>query len=301
MDIKRLNYNDKCWWCGNIADSREHKLKKTDIERIYGTGSYQDKKLILRKNTSNLPLRGSKSDYMKFEKCMCKNCNNARSHSIDVDYTFFTDYIFKNTSNIFNEGYIDLTEVFGNQWEEKTKNIFRYLAKHVACQAATANYEVSNNIIDFLNKETDSLIDINFMFQFRELNLYLSQVFEDDAYKQLFLGDFQYTKTSSDSLGVNNLYGFYTLDWFSVNYLYQKNIVSKVYDNKSPFDNHKILIEIVGRQKYPSFKDITNIEEMMNILEYFDRGKLSKLSQKLHEDKVAFNFLNKLQTFKSFF
>jgi hypothetical protein len=29
-----------CWWCGNTADSREHRFKRTDIEREFGRGPY---------------------------------------------------------------------------------------------------------------------------------------------------------------------------------------------------------------------------------------------------------------------
>jgi hypothetical protein len=29
-----------CWWCGSPADSREHKLKRSDLVREYGRPPY---------------------------------------------------------------------------------------------------------------------------------------------------------------------------------------------------------------------------------------------------------------------
>jgi hypothetical protein len=30
----------RCWWCGAPADSREHKMKRSDIVREYGKPPY---------------------------------------------------------------------------------------------------------------------------------------------------------------------------------------------------------------------------------------------------------------------
>jgi hypothetical protein len=37
-----------CWWCGAPADSREHKLKRSDLVREYGTPPYGGMRTLAR-------------------------------------------------------------------------------------------------------------------------------------------------------------------------------------------------------------------------------------------------------------
>ena len=40
--IQRHDYGGNCWWCGKLADPREHKYKKADIKTLFGKGAYKN-------------------------------------------------------------------------------------------------------------------------------------------------------------------------------------------------------------------------------------------------------------------
>jgi hypothetical protein len=44
----RYDYGGRCWWCGAAADSREHKHKKTDLAREFGSGPYIGASAVVR-------------------------------------------------------------------------------------------------------------------------------------------------------------------------------------------------------------------------------------------------------------
>jgi hypothetical protein len=46
--IEMYDYKDRCWWCGNAADSGEHKYKKADLVREFGKGPYKGAKELVR-------------------------------------------------------------------------------------------------------------------------------------------------------------------------------------------------------------------------------------------------------------
>jgi hypothetical protein len=47
----RFDYGGRCWWCGAVADSREHKHKKTDMTREFGVGPYVRDSGVVRGST----------------------------------------------------------------------------------------------------------------------------------------------------------------------------------------------------------------------------------------------------------
>jgi len=64
---KRYDYSNKCWWCGNQADSKEHKYKRSDLIKEFGRGSYSGDKELVRVFDSQLrKIQGPNSNEVKF-------------------------------------------------------------------------------------------------------------------------------------------------------------------------------------------------------------------------------------------
>lgn len=96
--IFNKNHDGNCWWCGNSANSKEHKIKRTDFVHVFGKGPYQNKdnRPVLVKNGKEILIQSPKSDYIKFNDCFCGNCNNHRSSEMDKYYSQFMEYTRKN-------------------------------------------------------------------------------------------------------------------------------------------------------------------------------------------------------------
>jgi len=146
-----------CWWCGSPANSREHKFKRTDIEREFGRGPYRDGQTLVKHSYDRRPsdVTGSKSKAFKFEPMMCARCNGERSQPFDAAYDQFMDYLADNEAAVLTSGDVSLRVVFGAEWESKSLDLARYFVKHICCRLANVaehrTVSLDVRLIEFLN------------------------------------------------------------------------------------------------------------------------------------------------------
>lgn len=150
------NYDGVCWWCGGTADSREHKWKKSEIKAMYGAAPSESYPLVWFGDDSKpRNVQGPDSDLMKFEKSLCKDCNNSRSQPFDQAYDQWVEYITENYDRIIEIRTIDLDEVAPGGGEEFRLNLAKYFAKHIGCRVADNAGRVPESLIRFLNGESE--------------------------------------------------------------------------------------------------------------------------------------------------
>jgi len=130
------NKSAKCWICGAAeADSAEHLFKKTDIHKNFGKGAFT-KPLILThlEDRSESFVQGPDSDYLKFEKNICKACNTKATQPYDLAYDIFEAYIRENHKQLRQELTLSFNEVYGKKNAKKEQaNLFRYFIKIYGC------------------------------------------------------------------------------------------------------------------------------------------------------------------------
>jgi hypothetical protein len=127
--------SDRCWWCGAPADSREHKLKRSDLVREYGKPPYTGLRTLTRfGGDGRRDFRGPGSGLMKFSASLCARCNNQRSQPFDRAWDAFTAYLVENEEMILNELRVDLEAVYGLEWRAQSANLARYVVKHLVCR-----------------------------------------------------------------------------------------------------------------------------------------------------------------------
>jgi hypothetical protein len=146
--MRRLEI-ENCWWCGAPADSREHKLKKTDLHREFGR-PFRETPLRLREERVEV-VQGPGSDLVKFTANLCARCNNTRSQAFDHAYDRFVAYVAANERHVVSSRRIDLRAAFGADWRVAAEDILRYLVKHVGCRLAQNEIEVPVALLDFLD------------------------------------------------------------------------------------------------------------------------------------------------------
>lgn len=149
-----IDFKDKCWWCGNQADSQEHKYKKSDLIRELGKVSNTGSKGYGTKFIGNKEMKdfqGPNSQEVKFSKNICQYCNNTRSQPFDRAYDIFVGYIKENEFSIMGDKQLSFSKIFGQDWKNKRDNLFRYYVKHICCWLATYNIWIAPEIIVYLN------------------------------------------------------------------------------------------------------------------------------------------------------
>lgn len=127
---------DNCWICGNIADSEEHKFKASDIKRYHG------KKIDAYYISGGVTkLNSYKDKSLKFPKVICINCNNILTRPHDDAYDQFIDFCYKSYSKILELPILNFEMIYGESWQTKKADLYRYYAKHAGCKIVTSNFK----------------------------------------------------------------------------------------------------------------------------------------------------------------
>lgn len=142
--LKRQS-DETCWWCGERADSREHKIKKSDLVREFGSGPYKEPLVSSRDGVDRF-VQGPDSKIVKFKPTLCAKCNNERSQSYDRSYDQFVAFVHDRERHILASRSIDLRVIYGPDWEDGRDDFFRYIAKHAGCRLAENEVDVPESI-----------------------------------------------------------------------------------------------------------------------------------------------------------
>lgn len=241
--IEKFNYNNKCWWCGNDANSREHRFKKTDLEREFGKGSYIKGDVVKTKGNfdikGGLPIQSANSIYLKYSNNLCQKCNNTKSQPFDRAYDIFIKYLLENELIIFETHFVNLRKVYGDNWKLRYRELICYFIKNVSSRLADINIRIDDNIINFLNGLTN-LNSLNIILQIRTDMV--------EFYKFIYKKNEQYSYLNasgiygnqSKSLGTYySLKGIIQYNWFQIFYIYDDQNIYEFY-----FDDIKELINL---------------------------------------------------------
>lgn len=148
--LRRVESDGVCWWCGAEADSREHKLKRSDLVREFGRPPFSESPVRLREGRLE-PIQGPNSGLVKFKRTMCARCNNERSQPFDRSYDRFAAYLRERDRHILASRSIDLRAVYGQAWEAGRDDLLRYWTKHVGCRLAENGIETPEGLRAYLN------------------------------------------------------------------------------------------------------------------------------------------------------
>lgn len=142
-----------CWWCGDIANTREHRFKSSDLKRQIRHGQIEGQGggLILFGDGGWKAVQGPKSDKVKFPKNLCSECNNSRSQPFDRAYEQFTDYAWLSYRELEGSANIDFKEIYGRQWRVGRADLARYIIKYFCCRLDADGRQIPAQMTSFLN------------------------------------------------------------------------------------------------------------------------------------------------------
>ncbi|KAB7884617.1 hypothetical protein [Poseidonibacter ostreae] len=140
-----------CWICGAIADSGEHKIKKSLLKKVY-SDDFKNKEMRHIKYGEETKLPGPNSNKIKFKKVICSKCNNSRTQSHDASFDIFIDFIIKHYELINEKRIIDFKEIYGEKFPEQQTNLFKYFVKIFGCDLSENNFIVPSDIVQLIDK-----------------------------------------------------------------------------------------------------------------------------------------------------
>lgn len=149
-----LKNKAQCWMCGSPADSAEHKFKKADLVRAHGKGSYKgDGALAHIVAGSQKLIQGSNSSALKYSKSLCGNCNNAKSQPWDRAYDRLIDWVLGNEEDVLKKRFIDFGRVFGTNFEDDQRSLYKYYAKSFGCRLVDAGHAVPADVLQLFDMQ----------------------------------------------------------------------------------------------------------------------------------------------------
>lgn len=207
--LVRADYRGACWWCGDPADSREHRFKRSDLVTQFGTGSYHESGGVVRGREGRLQeVQGPNAKVMKFPPSLCRACNTARSQPFDRAYDQLISYVIGNEQRILRSSVIDLRDVYGSHWRAGAIDFARYLVKHAASRLAEAAVGVPAEMRSFLGG-ANALPGFRVALEIREDILAMGA-----ADQGLWLGDLEYL--GDDDGGIKWVGSFYGFRWLRI-------------------------------------------------------------------------------------
>lgn len=231
----------KCWICGSFPDSAEHRIKKSDIVSKYGKDnykgdnslcivSYDDKRDVVQDGNnatvtiSQDAVQGANSNLLKYDKILCSNCNNARTQPFDKAYEEFITYLNENESEIVHKRFIDFHKIYGDDFENKQRNLYKYFVKSFGCRLAHFNHDnhpVPSDMVELLGLDSfQTKLRLN--FSVNEDKLCLGRL---DSDLKKIIGNTNIRTNQSYMDGMNDvkfyLYSEY-YDWLHINYYYNE-------------------------------------------------------------------------------
>lgn len=158
LDEFRLPPDGKCWWCGAVETTREHKFKASDLRRVATTDGVRDLSALHKwSDFHNGPLRTLKrGDEVQWGLNMCAPCNNARSQPFDMAYDRFVSFLRSNAGALWRRDSLDWAEVYGPDWATGSARLARYFVKQFACMMATQHLPVPDDAVAFLDGDARS-------------------------------------------------------------------------------------------------------------------------------------------------
>ncbi len=142
-----------CWICDKEADSSEHRNKKTDIELIFGSGSYKDKRVIKREFGSDkkVIIQGPQAKELKYDLNLCKHCNGKKTQPHDDAYKKLMFHIKDNYEVIKRSKIIRCSDIYGKNRKQEQQNLFKYFMKAFGCRIDSIGHKVPQEFIDAIN------------------------------------------------------------------------------------------------------------------------------------------------------
>jgi hypothetical protein len=142
-----------CWICGGSAETAEHRIKKSDLVHQYGKGPYHGTDAPRHFKEGRVrPIQGPDSGLIKYEKNLCSSCNNSFTRPFDLAYEQFVAWTMSHQQDVVAHRVIDFESVFGTDWENRQRDLFKFFAKCFGCRMNEAGRVVPRDVVDLLVK-----------------------------------------------------------------------------------------------------------------------------------------------------
>lgn len=171
--LQRLRMH--CWICGNIADSKEHTVKASDVRAYFGEISEGNPVYKSSGDKTNQIIKSSKSINLKTKKyVICQSCNNSETSCHDKAWSSVHGYMRKNWNFIKNTRKLNLKKIFPGKSRKEAIHFHLFFVKHMGCRVVDENIPISIDM--FSNAVNNNIPHENLYLSFHVVSNGLGEV-----------------------------------------------------------------------------------------------------------------------------
>jgi hypothetical protein len=139
--------DDHCWICGNKADSREHRIKRSDIKQVVGEAS-QGKPIYMHDaKKRNKIVQSTNAKIFKGEKDLCSKCNNELTQPYDKAWEKLSAYLNSNWSDVIEKGAFRMSKVFPNDTRAGMLGVHLFFSKFLGCSIKEGGVSLETKVL----------------------------------------------------------------------------------------------------------------------------------------------------------
>ena len=128
----------QCWICGDLATTKEHRTKQSDLRAILGTPS-QARPFYYHDNEGlNRPVRSLKANFLKSPTGLCAPCNNQRTQPHDRAWERLSKWLRARTPPLRAGDFVRADRVYPSRATQEMCNVHLYFTKLTGCYLTEA-------------------------------------------------------------------------------------------------------------------------------------------------------------------
>lgn len=122
-----------CWICKNLAGSREHMIKRSDLQRIFGSVRKGLPLHFYNKTGEPRFVQSLKSDTLKWPMNICGSCNSTLTQPYDSSWSVMSDRLHELCRAPGRPKRVSMAKLFRGPYRTHAINSQLYFIKHLGC------------------------------------------------------------------------------------------------------------------------------------------------------------------------
>lgn len=131
--------SERCWICGEAAESREHRIKATDLKNFFGPIAPETPLYMHSEGIRNRKIKGRNSLNLKYAPSLCALCNNKRTQKHDEAWADVASFLRSEVSPLKTGGKLDLQTALGKNFRQRLAHLQLFFVKQLGCLVVEGN------------------------------------------------------------------------------------------------------------------------------------------------------------------
>ena len=154
--------SQKCWICGNDATTRDHTIKRTDVDAVLGNLSQNFPAFLSTETRRNKIIQSDNSVFLKSKSLICNNCNSSLTQPFDIAWEQMSAWLQKNSKTLADRDYFRATRIFPYNTKTSLLQVHLFFVKLFGGQLVDAGAKL--DISSYSNSLKAGVANPNFYF-----------------------------------------------------------------------------------------------------------------------------------------